>query len=127
MRFQRQLEAILYSGLLEDMHQVDLDCPDGDRKLSSDLLVLHPAANQRDNLILARSKTRQIAAVEKSDHLVRNRILDPDVAPPHRPKALHNRSHRQRLFQNSPHAALQRSKGLDLGNIGDPEDGMTMQ
>src|SRR5260370_40659690 len=127
MRLERQLKAILHARLFEDMHQMDFDGSDGDGKLAGDLLVLHSPANERDDFVLARREPRQVAAIEETDYLIGNRILDPDVTAPHCAKTFDHEGHRKRLFQDAAHAALESAKRLDLVNGRDPKNGVAME
>src|SRR5579859_5111620 len=127
MRFERQLKAILHARLLEDMHQMDFDGSDGDGKLAGDLLVLHSPANEGDDFVLAWREPRQVAAIEETDYLIGNRILDPDVTASHRAKTLDHGGDGKCFFQNAAHTALESSKGLDFGNRCDPKNGVAVQ
>src|ERR1700688_1523121 len=98
------------------------DCADGNGELSGDLFVLHPTTDERHNFVLARSKSRQVAAVEKSDDLIGDRILDPDVTAAYCTKTVDDGSHRQCLLQDSADTVLERQKGLDFGDVGDPKE-----
>src|ERR1700730_13814313 len=109
------------------MHPVHFHSTDGDGELAGDLFILHPTADKRDDFVLPRSKSRQVAAVEESNDLIRNRIFDPDVAATYCSKTFDDRGHRKCLFQDATHAALERAKGLDFGNGSDPENGMAVK
>src|SRR5579864_3026469 len=109
------------------MHEMNLDGADGDGKLAGDLLVLHPAANECDDLILAWCEARQVAAVEESNHLIGNRILDPDIAASDRAKALDDGGDWKCLFQDAAHATLESAKRFDLGNGRNPKDGVAVE
>ena len=91
MSFESQLEAIFDAGLLKDVHQVHFHRADRDRQRISDLFILHAAADQCYDLVLTWSKSRQVAAIEKADHLIGNRVLDPDITSADRPQTLHDR------------------------------------
>src|SRR5215831_15950985 len=70
MRFERKLEPVFDSGLFKDMHEMNLHCPDRDRKSVGDLLVLHATADQRHNFVLTRSESRKIPPIQESYDLI---------------------------------------------------------
>src|ERR1700680_3290445 len=103
------------------------DGADGDGELSGNLFILHPATDERDNFVLARGKSRQVTAVEESDDLIGDRILDPDVTVGYGAKAVDDGSNRECLLKDPAHAVLQGAEGLDFGNVGDPKNGVTVK
>src|SRR5439155_18455803 len=124
MGLQGKLKSIFDAGFLEDVHQVNLDGTDGDGQRVGDLFVFHTPADQREDFVLAWGQTRKVAAVEESDHLVGDGILDPDVTAADSAQAFDDGGNRKCFLQNAPHAALQRAKRLHLGDRSDPEDCM---
>src|SRR5258706_1785809 len=127
MSLQSEFESIFDPGLLEDMHEVDFHGTDSDGQSIGDLFIFHPPTDQPDDFVFARSEPRQVAAIEESDYLIRDGILDPDIPPADRAQALYNRRHRQCLVQNAAHSTLQSAKRLDLGHSGDPKNRVAVQ
>ena len=54
-RLQGEIEAIFRRGLLEDVHQVDLDCPWRNPEFGGNLPILQPAGDQFHDAAFARS------------------------------------------------------------------------
>src|SRR5437868_2687557 len=103
------------------------DSADGNGELSGNLFILHAATDQCDDFVFARGKSWKVAAVEKSDDLIGDRILDPDVTVAHCAKTVDDGCHRQCLLEDPANTVLESTKGLDFGDAGDPKNSVAVK
>src|SRR5436853_7487319 len=96
------------------------DSADGNGELSGNLFILHAATDQCDDFVFARGKSWKVAADEKSDELIGDRILDPDVTVAHYAKTVDDGCHRECLLADSTNHVAESRKGLDVGATGNP-------
>src|ERR1700676_124541 len=100
----RQSQPILQAGLLEDVHQVNLDSSSCNMEILRDLLVLHSPANQAYDFLLAGGEPRRLLTLDKLSHVLG--VVHPDLSRSHFAQALDQFFDWKCLLENTAHPPL---------------------